>query len=1186
MQTEDQRPNGQIHLSNDLVRRIACEVDADSALPDAELADARRHIQNCELCSLRLDVERRGGWSSGETALGGCPEETLWYAVVAGTAREDEARSMLQHASQCASCASRLQDAVCDLQDDLSPHEESAIGQLSVSRAAWPREFARRLQLESTLSARPSKRPWWNWKLLTAVAAACVVLAITWAAYSILASRAQRQKHEMAAQRQSEIGRVDAMLALAYQTHRNTEFRLPGTEPAPMAPVERNASGQLSNLPPDLLDAMAIAKRDVAADEASSPWRDLEGRSELMAGEFDAAIATLENATKLPHASPAAFNDLAAAYATRATRDVTRAERDRQADLRTAYEITIGVLKTDKNDPVALYNKALLEVRLNLPGEAIRTLEDFLNTDKNSPWSQDARELKKKLEKQQSIRLQNAPSVSPAAFLRQHGDSETYLETAVRQWLPHSQDPQVHQALETLARELIEHHQDYWLRDTLAQTVDVSAFQSLADAVDDSARADYSAALHDSEVAIQRFQQAGATAALLRAQFEKVYAQRRMIDGESCSAAAQQLLQALGPLSFPYLQAQAWIEASSCQGFRGEYGQSIRGADKAIVVAKQAQLRIVGLRALGMRASFENDYGNVDQAWNLCVKVLQDYWAKWAPPMRAFHCLVEMENVAEEDSQWELAKSLQREAISTIDSDEDEDLKAIAHLRFARLLVMTGDRATADLEIGNAAKLFQQAPDLETARLHEADSLILLAATQVKLGDIGQARETLARARVFVRDLRSKPNYLQVSVLAVQADLARASQRWPEAEKSYNTAVGIAETSLRSLQRPSERSHWSASHEALYRGLVSMLIRRGDIEGAWALWQAYCGTAFPGGPRVPDSYRSARLPRSHDIVRLTYLSLDDGLAVWSSAPTGHSFHLVPVNHRELADDSRRLLTLCSRRDTDPEQVHGLARKLYGNFISPVLNGIGDAGSLLVQPDTALADFPFEVLEDENGQSLGRKHAVMYSPGVDYDHDIHSGVGQDFAAVLLVGAISGPEGLLPGSEDEIRAFYRSYPRTTSLSGQGETADSLISKLRSAQVLEFIGHGQESFEGAGLVVRRDQSAGTSLVLDAGLLETAELSQLKLAVLSACSTAYGRHGLLDPESLVQSFLRGGTQMVVASRWDVDSLTTSQLMTLFYQQLSQGVNVPEALARASNQLRQQGPDRPFYWAAFSVYE
>jgi CHAT domain-containing protein len=77
-----------------------------------------------------------------------------------------------------------------------------------------------------------------------------------------------------------------------------------------------------------------------------------------------------------------------------------------------------------------------------------------------------------------------------------------------------------------------------------------------------------------------------------------------------------------------------------------------------------------------------------------------------------------------------------------------------------------------------------------------------------------------------------------------------------------------------------------------------------------------------------------------------------------------------------------------------------------------------------------------------------------------------------------------------------------------------------------------------------------------------------------------------LLDPESLVQSFLRGGTQMVVASRWDVDSLTTSQLMTLFYQQLSQGVSVPEALARASNQLRQQGPDRPFYWAAFSVYE
>ena len=94
------------------------------------------------------------------------------------------------------------------------------------------------------------------------------------------------------------------------------------------------------------------------------------------------------------------------------------------------------------------------------------------------------------------------------------------------------------------------------------------------------------------------------------------------------------------------------------------------------------------------------------------------------------------------------------------------------------------------------------------------------------------------------------------------------------------------------------------------------------------------------------------------------------------------------------------------------------------------------------------------------------------------------------------------------------------------------------------------------------------------------------MKLAVLSACSTARGRQGLLDPHSLVQSFLRAGVGSVVASRWDVDSASTAKLMASFYQNLARGQSVPEALSTASSDLRAQNAGQPFYWAAFSVYE
>jgi CHAT domain-containing protein len=60
----------------------------------------------------------------------------------------------------------------------------------------------------------------------------------------------------------------------------------------------------------------------------------------------------------------------------------------------------------------------------------------------------------------------------------------------------------------------------------------------------------------------------------------------------------------------------------------------------------------------------------------------------------------------------------------------------------------------------------------------------------------------------------------------------------------------------------------------------------------------------------------------------------------------------------------------------------------------------------------------------------------------------------------------------------------------------------------------------------------------------------------------------------------------MVVASRWDVDSVSTARLMSAFYQNLSRGQTVPEALSVARNSLFAQGNNQPFYWAAFSVYE
>ncbi len=265
----------------------------------------------------------------------------------------------------------------------------------------------------------------------------------------------------------------------------------------------------------------------------------------------------------------------------------------------------------------------------------------------------------------------------------------------------------------------------------------------------------------------------------------------------------------------------------------------------------------------------------------------------------------------------------------------------------------------------------------------------------------------------------------------------------------------------------------------------------------------------------------------------------------------------------------------------------MSHRLFHVLLAPVSTELESASVVVIQPDVVLSDIPFEVLQDDTGRFVAQTHTLVYSPGTVYDHDISvADFGPQQRAYLLMGDAAPSAGLLPGSDKEIRSFRHVFPLDVNHNARPETRKDLLGSLNQAAVLQFVGHGMESFTGAGLLVRQERGDDPGLMLDVGLLSEARLSGMRLAVLGACSTARGQHGLLDPENLVQGFLRAGAGMVVASRWDVDAATTSQMMTTFYQSLSQGKNVPEALARASQSVRTPDRNQPFFWAAFSVYE
>lgn len=111
--------------------------------------------------------------------------------------------------------------------------------------------------------------------------------------------------------------------------------------------------------------------------------------------------------------------------------------------------------------------------------------------------------------------------------------------------------------------------------------------------------------------------------------------------------------------------------------------------------------------------------------------------------------------------------------------------------------------------------------------------------------------------------------------------------------------------------------------------------------------------------------------------------------------------------------------------------------------------------------------------------------------------------------------------------------------------------------------------------------------------GLLEASEIAGLKLdadlVVLSACNTAAsgGRFGGEALEGLAGAFFNAGARAVLASHWEVPSLSTVKLMTGLFAGLGRegGRGLAQALRQAQLQLIADAASaHPYNWAAFTM--
>lgn len=287
------------------------------------------------------------------------------------------------------------------------------------------------------------------------------------------------------------------------------------------------------------------------------------------------------------------------------------------------------------------------------------------------------------------------------------------------------------------------------------------------------------------------------------------------------------------------------------------------------------------------------------------------------------------------------------------------------------------------------------------------------------------------------------------------------------------------------------------------------------------------------------------------------------------------------------------------------------QQLHQLLIDPIAEFLptNPSDRVIFIPQGSLFLVPFAALQDEAGAALIENHTISTAPSIqvlsltqqlrqsdpvrvtDLNPDDFLVVGNPTMPQIWSPETNtlAPLPPLPGAQQEAQAIAELF-NLQALIGNQATETQVKQQATTASVIHLATHGLLEYGEVGASGVRDLPGAIALSPDNGndgLLTAAEILQLELqadlVVLSACDTGLGRIVGDGVVGLSRSLVAAGVPSVVVSQWAVPDAPTAELMTEFYQQLSQGQDKAQALRQAMLATRDRYP-HPRDWAAFTL--
>jgi CHAT domain-containing protein len=553
------------------------------------------------------------------------------------------------------------------------------------------------------------------------------------------------------------------------------------------------------------------------------------------------------------------------------------------------------------------------------------------------------------------------------------------------------------------------------------------------------------------------------------------------------------------------------------------------------------------------------------------------------------------------------------EATNLIDLHPDLVQRAMAHRWYGNAAYLANMPDLARREFSAASSLFALAPKTEATFRGRLDADIWLAGLAVRTGDIEQATALLENIQENLRDAPGFPQ--EVSFHTAKAQLSLLRGDLSGCEFALRSVIFLAESARSSFASDSARRLWAEQTSNSYRTLVAWKLRQGDISAALEYWEWYKGAEFRSSsdaqqseprrqalrdaflasdnpPSLPNPTNVAQqLPTLQHKTVLTYAVFPEGISAWAYSDRGISNRWIAKSEWDLRESTTRFLRLCAERESNIAALQSNGRELYNLLISPFEIMISNDRTLVIEPDGPLSGIPFDALVDSHGHYLLDRTSIVISPGLyrlNYESKFRPIGPRTSALIVSVPAINGGN-VTPSSDAEAEAneVARQFDAVKQLRGTDASIEAIRRDIVAARVFHFAGHALNSPESDGLLINDEESGSIRpQLLNAESINTEDLRQLQLAVLSACATgADPGPGASGTESLTAKILRAGVPDVIASRWNVDSESTRLLMARFYKELLSGRDAARSLRISQLELRTRpGMAHPYYWASFGV--